>query len=657
MLDEDVQTYTRLISFIIVQYVKRKLSDWPFVIQVRSYFPKLAHLAENGIFQTKEYQGLSKLVFNEYDLSEVGLTPPDLESVKKGGILQIKETKTGKRNGILAEFLHLTMQEILAVAHLLSKPLPSKEVIRNLFSNNQFNMALMYMFGLQYDKYSGWIKDVCKAVSPQGLCADIDNPAQISEFLKNLCSGQENKLLACQLVHESQMEEQAKSVVSFVAPHGKLYITGTQMTAIDAVAVSFVCQFLHTLEDIALVKVNADDTIMKSLCSSLIKPHMSSLVSLDVSNNNIGAEGAESLAKTFQQSKCLKSLDISQNNIGDDGAKALAEALHTNDSIEELNVSENDIGEFGVKALAMALSTNNCLHVLNVSGMSMSRHYKRVLVYVRRRVLQKKYSCHIGAVGVVSLCEALVNNRTLRELHIINLHMADDAVMLLAKSLHNNNSLKVLDVSINDIGLAGSKALAHAIYTKNNLQVLKISNNDIGVAEGEALAEALYTNGSLQVLDVSFNSIGEAGSKALAQALYANKNLQKLDISGNEIGDNGVQHLAEALHANKTLAKLYVEYNRIQCTGARMLSKAIEVNQCLYTLSLGGNEIGDSGAEALAWALEGNVSLTKLDVSLNNIGPHGAKALAAALCKNKCLQRLDRFIEQFRKGNPSRCLD
>ena len=650
MLDEDVQTYTRLISFIIVQYVKRKLSDWPFVIQVRSYFPKLAHLAENGIFQTKEYQGLSKLVFDEYDLSEVGLTPPDLESVKKGGILQIKEMKTGKRNCILAEFLHLTMQEILAVAHLLSKPLPSKEIIKSVFSDNQFNMALMYMFGLQYDKCSDWIKDVCKAVSPHGLCIDSDNSAQISEFLKNLCSGQDNKLLACQLVHESQMEEQAKSVVSFVAPDSILDIRHTPMTAIDAVAVSFVCQFVHSLEGIALVRVNADDTIMNTITSSLIQPNISSLVSLDVSNNNIGKEGAESLAKTFQESQCLKSLDISENNLGDDGAKVLAEALQSNNSLEALNVSGNEIGELGVEELAIALSANSCLQVLIVSAKvkmgndieDMRHNESRRAMLRRRKKSPTPTHCLIGTAGVVSLCDALINNHTLRELHIPNIQMSDNGASALARLLHNNNSLKVLDVSHNDIGVAGSKALlAQGICTWNDLQVLKISHNSLRAAGSEALAEALLTNNSLQVLDISYNGIRVAGSKALAQALYTNSSLQRLDVSGNEIGDNGVQPLAEALHANKTLVKLHVQDNRIQCEGAHMLSKAIEVNQTLYTLSLRGNKISDSGAQALAQALHTNVSLTKLDVGYGKIKPHGAKALAAALYKNKCLQKLD----------------
>ena len=96
MFDEKIKTYTRLTAFIIVQYVTRKLPELPFVIQVHSYFPKLAHLAEIGIFQSKQNQGLSRLVFNEYDLSEVGLTQSDLESVKKGGILNIKEVKLVK---------------------------------------------------------------------------------------------------------------------------------------------------------------------------------------------------------------------------------------------------------------------------------------------------------------------------------------------------------------------------------------------------------------------------------------------------------------------------------------------------------------------------------------------------------------------------------
>ena len=522
ILDEDVKTYTRLTAFIIVQYITRKLPNWLFVIEVSSYFQKLAQLADMGICLSLVKWGLSKLVFNEYDLHAVGLTPSDLESVKKGGILNLKEVKTGKRNGLLAEFLHLTMQEMLAVAHLLSKPLPSIEMLGNVFSSNQFNMAPMYLFGLQYDKESDWIKDVCRAVSPSGLCSDGDNSAHISEFLKNLCSEQDNTLIVCQLVHESQMEDLARSVVDYVAPDGVLTICSTPMTAIDVGAVAFVCTCSNALKQITLIDVNADDTVMKVMSSSLIQPHISSLQSLNLCVNSITTEGAETLSKIIQQTTCLETLDVTWNRIGVNGALALGEALHTNSSLHVLKVSLNAIGAEGAILLSQGLVHNHTLQELDVS------------------------LNHIGVNGARALAEALHTNNSLQVLNVSDNAIGDDGAKALTEALHTNNSLQVLHISFNAIGDDGAKALAEALHTNNSLQVLDISLNAIGDDGAKALAEALHTNNSLQVLHILFNAIGDDGAKALAEAHHTNNSLQVLNVSGNAIGDDGAKALAEA---------------------------------------------------------------------------------------------------------------
>ena len=659
ILDEDVKTYTRLTAFIIVQYVTRKLPDWPFVIQVTSYFPKLAQLADMGIFQSKEDQGLSKLVFNEYDVCEVGLTPSDLESVKMGGILRIEEVKKGKRNGIIAEFLHLTMQEMLAVAHLLSKPLPSIEMLGNVFSSNQFNMARMYLFGLQYDKESDWIKDVCRAVSPSGLCADGDNSAHISEFLKNLCSEQDNTLIVCQLVHESQMEDLARSVVDYVAPDCVLTIEHTPMTAIDVGAVAFVCACSNALKQITLIDVNTDGTVMKVMSSSLIQPHITSIQSLDVSRNSIMTEGAETLAKIIQQSTCLETLDVSSNKIGVNGALVLAEALHTNSSLhvlkvscnaigaegaillseglvhnhtlQELDVSYNEIGVNGARALAEALHTNNSLQVLNVSDNAIGDDGAKALteaLHTNNCLQVLNISCNsIGVDGAKALAEALHTNSSLQKLYVIGNAIGDDGAKALAESLYTNNSLEVLDISFNAIGVDSAKALAEALHTNNSLQVLDTSFNAIGVDGAKALAEALHASNSLQVLNVSQNAIGVDGAKALAEALHTNNSLQVLHISFNAIGDDGAKALAESLYTNNSLQELYVIGNAIGDDGAKALAEALHTNSSLQVLYVVGNAIGVDGAKALAEALHTNSSLQKLYVSCNAIGDDGARAL------------------------------
>lgn len=72
------------------------------------------------------------------------------------------------------------------------------------------------------------------------------------------------------------------------------------------------------------------------------------ITSLNLSWDDIGAEGAEALTKNLPQN--ITSLYLSGNNIGDEGAKALAKNLRQN--ITSLDLSGNNIRTEGVAALA-----------------------------------------------------------------------------------------------------------------------------------------------------------------------------------------------------------------------------------------------------------------------------------------------------------------
>ena len=83
----------------------------------------------------------------------------------------------------------------------------------------------------------------------------------------------------------------------------------------------------------------------------LAKNLPTSLTSLYLSRNNIGAEGAKELAKNLPAS--LTSLDLSGNNIGTKGAKELAKNLPA--SLTSLDLESNKIGDEGAKELAKNL--------------------------------------------------------------------------------------------------------------------------------------------------------------------------------------------------------------------------------------------------------------------------------------------------------------
>ena len=460
MIDADIQTYTRLTCFILVKYVSRTLCNYPFILEVNSFFHKLACLAYEGIFMSNE-NGISRINFNEYDLAKVGLSPKKINLIRKTGLLRIKDFTIGQRKSISAEFMHLMTQEMLAVAYLLSRPASGAEqILVNLFSSGQFNMALYYLFGLQNDKKCIWIKDVCDAIGLPDTHAVNYYNLHLSSLLKHLCTTSRlesaDKLKICQLVHESQLEDQAKAVVEYVAPEGVLDISRIPMTAIDMLAVTFVCRHSSALREITLNSVTADDTCMDILSSSLIKPNIDSLKSLGVSNNNISAKGVETLAKTLQHSQHLIKLDISWNELGDGGANSFAYALHSMKSLQNLDVSFNHIGDEGAKTLARVLSTNVSLATLTLSDND------------------------IGPDGAAALAEALHKNMCLQELNVSGNNIGDEGAKGLARALCSNESLRTLNIYHSSVSIVGASALAEVLRCNKALNMLYVSKRQLG---------------------------------------------------------------------------------------------------------------------------------------------------------------------------------
>jgi len=95
------------------------------------------------------------------------------------------------------------------------------------------------------------------------------------------------------------------------------------------------------------------------------------LTSLNLSGNEVGAEGAKALASALEVNAVLTSLNLYYNNIGPSGAlaiagalkvnKALASALRVNGVLTSLNLSYIEVGAEGAKALASALEVNAAL--------------------------------------------------------------------------------------------------------------------------------------------------------------------------------------------------------------------------------------------------------------------------------------------------------
>ncbi len=94
----------------------------------------------------------------------------------------------------------------------------------------------------------------------------------------------------------------------------------------------------------------------------------SSLLELNLSNNNIRDIGTEALVAAIEKSRNICELDLSYNSISDTGAIALASAIEKSCSLESVNLFENYVTDIVAKNIVAALEKSQTLKFLDLGG-------------------------------------------------------------------------------------------------------------------------------------------------------------------------------------------------------------------------------------------------------------------------------------------------
>lgn len=92
------------------------------------------------------------------------------------------------------------------------------------------------------------------------------------------------------------------------------------------------------------------------------------LLSLDLSNNHLGDEGARNIGKALQMNSTLTHIDLTANSIGNEGACAIAELLNVNTALKDISLDCNEIGNNGFFSICEALKTNTSLESITFYG-------------------------------------------------------------------------------------------------------------------------------------------------------------------------------------------------------------------------------------------------------------------------------------------------
>lgn len=274
------------------------------------------------------------------------------------------------------------------------------------------------------------------------------------------------------------------------------------------------------------------------------------VTTLNLKHLGMGDKMARHLATAMKEMPCLSSVDISDNGLTDEGLTPMLASILSLPTLTELNVSQNKIDGDAAETLAAYVRNPKCLLqrlIMQQADVDDFEGESFVTGLLSNTCLTELDLAHnkLGSAeqlntvmpDLTTAPEAIATllrspNCKLKVLKVPwNMIRLDSAVEM-ASSLAANKTLTHLDLSYNSFGAEGGKALGDALIDNRSIKELLIANNNITAVACFTICIGIQENLALRYVSVNGNPIGEAGAKALMQVPTATGNRVTVSARG-----------------------------------------------------------------------------------------------------------------------------
>ena len=324
------------------------------------------------------------MTFSSSDIEALGSS----DEICELGLLQAAPSIVSHGRSVYLNFLHLSVQEILATVHISRMPASEQiSTFDSMFNDSSARFSAVLQF----------YEAITKLRTSRPLLSLVPRflhpvPASIYDLVRKIVRKDSRALLVSLLncLYEAQdtdlcryMGEQLRDNLSFLdklrGSEPELYLLGMSLLPQDclsigyflaSIAISYKGRFSVCLGGPYSLSDTSVKILMQSLCRSLDpQSEITGHLDMDTWTNGITGAGALYIAEALRTTRALRKLKLEDSPIGDEGLQYIAEALTTNTTLTELILFSCGlrITEESGPALTEMLQRNKTLRKLNLS--------------------------------------------------------------------------------------------------------------------------------------------------------------------------------------------------------------------------------------------------------------------------------------------------
>jgi len=337
-------------------------------------------------------------------------------------------------------------------------------------------------------------------------------------------------------------------------------------------------------------------------CNVVEKLSSTCIEILNVSDNDIGSEGAEIISRAVMHLSGLRQLALANCNIGPAGATVLADTLSRHPQLTEVLMSKNQLGSEGAITLCNGAAQARALASMDIScnGIESENAARSIGELMRRCDTLREINLSgnkLDPKGLPHIGSAIEHSKVLK-MYLEDMGLSDLSIDdFLDHGAAETQDLQVMILNKNPVGDKGLGIIAECLSI--GLTDLCLSNCELTKSSQATLLNLVSLSPNLRSLDLSYNDLGAHGCSHMVVWMTQNEreqfSLRSLELAHCNLGDEGLLRLVPVLGA---LTYVGVRGNNITSAGLEAVMNSNQMIQ-LKTMNLADNQIGELGVHAL----------------------------------------------------------